>query len=108
MFRYAGIEPFNQYEGLYSFKRTVMLGCQVVNPGKALTGYLITEALYKDEWGRYRDLLELLGISFIHLENQNGPYAGTYYLSYYTKDGSWEDKLPYWENSYGGTWREIK
>lgn len=108
MLQEAGVEPFNQYEGSYAFRRTVMLGCEVLNPDKATTGYLITEAVYKDEWGRYRDLLELLGLSFIHLEDKFDSHIDTYYLVYWTKGGDWEDKLLYWKDLFGGTWREIK
>lgn len=108
MLQEAGVEPFNQYEGSYAFRRTVMLGCEVLNPDKATTGYLITEAVYKDEWGRYRDLLELLGLSFIHLEDKFDSHIDTYYLVYWTKDGDWEDKLSYWIDLFGGAWRDIK
>ena len=48
MLQEAGVEPFDQYEGLYVFRQIVQLGCEVFDPEKFTTGLLITDAYYEN------------------------------------------------------------
>lgn len=64
MLQEAGVEPFDQYEGLQTFKQIVQLGCEVFDPNVYTTGYLITDSYYENMWKPYKDVFEVLGISF--------------------------------------------
>ncbi len=108
MLHEAGVEPFDQYEGPYVFRRIVQLGCEVFNPDVYTTGYLITDAYYENMWKPYRDVLEILGLSFIQESVDFSDGSDVYYLVYITKDGGVDDKLLYWRDILGGSWRGIR
>lgn len=108
MLQEAGVEPFDQYEGLYVFRRIVQLGCEVFNPDVHTTGYLITDAYYENMWKPYRDVFEILGLSFIQESVDFSDRSKVYYLVYITEDGGVKDKLLYWRDILGGSWRGIK
>ena len=50
MLQEAGVEPFDQYKGPYTFRQIVQLGCEVFDPEKFTTGLLITDAYYENVW----------------------------------------------------------
>lgn len=108
MLQEAGVEPFDQYEGFSAFKQIVQLGCEVFNPDVCTTGYLITDAYYESAWKPYRDVFEILGLSFIQESVDFSDGSKVYYLVYITEDGGVEDKLLYWRDILGGSWRGIK
>lgn len=108
MLQEAGVEPFDQYEGPYVFRQIVQLGCEVFDPEKFTTGYLITDAYYENVWKPYRDVFEILGLSFIQESVDFSDGSKVYYLVYITKDGGVEDKLLYWRDILGGSWRGIR
>lgn len=108
MLQEAGVEPFDQYEGLYVFRQIVQLGCEVFDPEKFTTGLLITDAYYENVWKPYRDVFEILGLSFIQESVDFSDGSKVYYLVYITKDGGIADKLLYWRDILGGTWKTIR
>lgn len=108
MLQEAGVEPFDQYKGPYTFRQIVQLGCEVFDPEKFTTGLLITDAYYENVWKPYRDVFEILGLSFIQESVDFLNESKVYYLVYITKDGEVEDKLLYWRDILGGSWRGIK
>lgn len=108
MLQEAGVEPFDQYEGPYVFRQIVQLGCEVFNPDVHTTGYLITDAYYENVWKPYKDVFEILGLSFIQESVDFSNESKVYYLVYITKDDEVEDKLLYWRDVLGGSWRGIK
>lgn len=108
MLREAGVEPFNQYEGPYAFRQIVQLGCEVFDPEKFTAGLLIVDTDYEKRWKPYIDIFEILGISILQEPVDFSNELKVYYLVYITKDGGVEDKLLYWRDVLGGTWRGIK
>lgn len=64
MLQEAGVEPFDQYEDFRAFLQIVQLGCEVFDPEKFTTGLLTTDTDYEKRWKPYRDVFEVLGISF--------------------------------------------
>lgn len=108
MLQEAGVEPFDQYEGLKTFKQIVQLGCEVFDPNVYTTGYLITDSYYENMWKPYRDVFEVLGISFSQELVDFSNESKVYYLAYITEDGGVDDKLLYWRDVLGGSWRGIK
>ena len=86
----------------------MQLGCEVFDPEKFTTGLLITDTDYEKRWKPYIDIFEILGISILQEPVDFSNESKVYYLVYITKDDEVEDKLLYWRDVLGGSWRGIK
>lgn len=107
MLKQAEVPPFNKYEA-EGIRRLVTRGCEVYDPNRSTTGLLVSDSEYEDRWKPYKEGLNTLGISF-HQEEvtfTNGPES--YYLIYITNEDGVEDKLLYWRDLLGGSWKGLK